>query len=51
MMHVGDIMSTSGDVQYNGVFNINQLTQCTQDFSPMYSWYPPDVLNTHYTGW
>ena len=24
MMHVGDIMSTSGDVQYIGVFNINQ---------------------------
>ena len=24
MMHVGDIMSTFGDVQYIGVFNINQ---------------------------
>ena len=24
MMHVGDIMSTSRDVQYIGVFNINQ---------------------------
>ena len=24
MMHVGDIMSTSGDVQYIGVSNINQ---------------------------
>ena len=23
MMHVGDIMSTSGDVQYVGVFNVN----------------------------
>ena len=23
MMHVGDIMSTSSDVQYIGIFNIN----------------------------
>ena len=25
MIHVGDTMSTSGDVQYIGVFNINEV--------------------------
>ena len=59
MMYVGAIMSTLGDVQYIRVFNINlkafvphmhhDIPQCTHDIL-MYSWYPPDVLNTHYTG-
>ena len=55
-VHKGDIMSTLGDVQYIGVFNRNQkvftnflphvyhdIPRCTEH-SPMYSWYPPDVL-------
>ena len=31
MMHVGDIMSSSEDVQYIGVFNVNQrlLSTCS----------------------
>ena len=49
MMHVGDIMSTSGDVQYTGVFNINWKAFVTlfphmhHDIPPMY-WTSPDVL-------
>ena len=50
MIHVSDIMSTSWDVQYIGVFDINQrlfinlLPHMNHDIPPMYSWYPPDVL-------
>ena len=52
MTHVGDIMSTLADVQYIGVFNINQrrLSICSPTWimisPPIYSWYPSDVLNT-----
>ena len=61
MMHVGDIMSTSRDVQYIGVLiEIERLLspcsltcppQCTEHpslysiYPPMYSRYLPDVLN------
>ena len=48
-VHWGDIMSTSGDVQYIGVFNRNWkdfmklLPQMYHDIPPMY-WTSPDVL-------
>ena len=47
-VHRGDIMSTSGDVQYIGEvssklikpFNFYWRPRCTEH-APMYSWYPP----------
>ena len=47
--YIGDIMSTSGDVQYIGVFNRNWkvftslLPDMYHDITPMY-WTSPDVL-------
>ena len=56
VIHVGEkldkILSISIENPY--VLNIPRCTkhhQCTHGIPPMYSWYPPDVLNTHYTGW
>ena len=43
MMHVEDIMSTLGDFQFIGVFNIKQ--RLYQLASLHESWHPPDVLN------
>ena len=59
MIHVGEqhdkILSIS--IENSHVLNIPRCThfipQCTHDIPPMYSWYPPDVLNisrcTEYT--
>ena len=65
MMYVGDIMSTLGMFSTSGFSiyierllsptcimispDVLNIPQCTHDI-PMYSWYPPDVLNTNYTG-
>ena len=51
MIHVGEhinkILSIS--IENSNVLNIPDVLmispQCTHDISPMYSWYPPDVLN------
>ena len=57
MMHVGGGQvdkSLSISIENPNVLNIPDVLivspQCTHGIPPMYSRYPPDVLNTHYTG-